>query len=231
MRLASVIDISLVDVPGMPVSVLFTGGCNFNCPYCQNSELIPLRSGNEVPVDEIAERVQGGLSEGYCITGGEPTIHGDLPMLLQRLRRECEKHLNLNTQGSVPQILASCIPFLDSIWFDIKTAPEKYPEVIRTQRNPWDQVEFSLRKVLDSDVQIWPRTTFASKLMNSQDLVRVMEVLSEMGFRGEYVVQNYVESAGVSDEGRLCCVKPELSEVQTITECAPAGIQVRFDWR
>ncbi|MHA1959369.1 MAG: radical SAM protein [Candidatus Thorarchaeota archaeon] len=231
MRIASIIDISLVDVPGIPVSVIFTGGCNFDCPYCQNSELISLTSGEEVSVDSILGQVEGGLSEGYCITGGEPTIHSDLPALLKELRRGNEMHLNLNTQGSVPDVLAGCLPFLDSIWFDIKTAPDKYPEVARPKRDSWDRVERSLRLVMDSDVLFWPRTTYASKLMKPHDLVSVLGVLSDLGYRGEYVVQNYVESAGVADEGRHCCRRPELSEVEPIAEHAPSGIRVRFEWR
>ncbi|MHA2374127.1 MAG: radical SAM protein, partial [Candidatus Thorarchaeota archaeon] len=75
MRVASIIDISLVDVPGIPVTVIFTGGCNFDCPYCQNAELISLSSGEDLSPSEIVARARGHLTDGYCISGGEPTIH------------------------------------------------------------------------------------------------------------------------------------------------------------
>ena len=88
MRIASIIDISLVDVPGIPVTVLFTAGCNMDCSFCQNAEIIPLESGSEMVISDIVERVRGNLSDGYCVTGGEPTIHKDLPLLLKALKED-----------------------------------------------------------------------------------------------------------------------------------------------
>ena len=31
---------TLVDFPGLVASILFTGGCNFRCPFCQNGSLV-----------------------------------------------------------------------------------------------------------------------------------------------------------------------------------------------
>ena len=31
---------TLVDYPGRVATTLFTGGCNFRCPYCHNGDLI-----------------------------------------------------------------------------------------------------------------------------------------------------------------------------------------------
>ena len=141
MRLASIIDVSLVDVPGVPVTVLFTGGCNFDCPYCQNAELIPRKSGDDLAISEIVKRARGNMVDGYCITGGEPTIHKDLPDLLCALKEDGAEHVNLNTQGSVPDVLKECLPYLDSVWFDIKTTPNKYRQISRTRTNPWRRVK------------------------------------------------------------------------------------------
>ena len=32
--------VTLLDYPGRVACTLFTGGCNFRCPFCQNSELV-----------------------------------------------------------------------------------------------------------------------------------------------------------------------------------------------
>ena len=124
MRLASIIDISLVDVPGIPVTVIFTGGCNFDCPYCQNATLIANDSGEETTPQQLVAQVRDFLSDGFCITGGEPTIHPDLPDHLKALRFEIGGHLNLNTQGSVPSVLEKSLPFLDSVWLLFVTLPK-----------------------------------------------------------------------------------------------------------
>ncbi len=72
--------ITLVDYPQKVACTVFTLGCNFRCPYCQNPELVlenliqqqPRISEKEV-IDFLKERK--GLIEGICITGGEPLIH------------------------------------------------------------------------------------------------------------------------------------------------------------
>jgi pyruvate formate lyase activating enzyme len=230
MRIASIIDISLVDVPGIPVTVLFTGGCNFDCPYCQNAEIIPRTSGTEMAIQEIVERSTGNLVDGFCITGGEPTIHGDLPDLLRALK-STGLHVNLNTQGSVPSILEKCLPFLDSVWFDIKAPSETYLRISRTTTNPWNQIVESMKLLISSEVAFWPRTTFTRSLLSPSDISTIMLVLEGMGFQGEYVIQNYVASTGVRPSEKAHLKVPDISEIESVKDDAPAGIDVRLEWR
>ena len=218
MRLASIIDVSLVDVPGVPVTVLFTGGCNFDCPYCQNAELIPRKSGDDLAISEIVKRARGNMVDGYCITGGEPTIHKDLPDLLCALKEDGAEHVNLNTQGSVPDVLKGCLPYLDSVWFDIKTTPSKYRQISRTRINPWRRVEKSMKIMLNSDVAFWPRTTYVGNLMTTEDILGILQILSNIGFKGEYVVQNYIESAGTRSNIVANYCTPTKKELEPMQE-------------
>ncbi|MHA2222267.1 MAG: radical SAM protein, partial [Candidatus Thorarchaeota archaeon] len=157
MRVASIIDISLIDVPGIPVTVLFTAGCNMDCSFCQNAEIIPTESGQEMGIPDIVNKLTGNLTDGYCISGGEPTIHKDLPVLLKTLRQEDEsKHINLNTQGSIPEILDQSLPYLDSVWFDIKTTPDQYCEVVRRSNDLWQSIVKSIKLLVNSEVSFWP---------------------------------------------------------------------------
>ncbi|MHA1925436.1 MAG: anaerobic ribonucleoside-triphosphate reductase activating protein [Candidatus Thorarchaeota archaeon] len=230
MRVASIIDISLVDVPGIPVTVIFTGGCNFDCPYCQNADIIPPTSGTEMSIEEIVQRSIGNLVDGFCITGGEPTIHGDLPDLIKALKTT-GLHVNLNTQGSVPAILKKCLPYLDSVWFDIKAPSEIYTRISRTSTNPWNQIEESMKLLISSEVAFWPRTTFTKSLLSTSDISAILLALVEIGFQGEYVIQNYVASAGVRQSEKARLQVPEISEIEIVKDDAPDGIEVRLDWR
>jgi pyruvate formate lyase activating enzyme len=230
MRIASIIDISLVDVPGIPVTVIFTGGCNYDCPYCQNAEIIPRTSGTEMSIEDIFQRSTGNLVDGFCITGGEPTIHGDLPDLLKALK-STGLHVNLNTQGSVPSILEECLPFLDSVWFDIKAPSETYPRISRTSTNPWNQIVESMKLLMSSEVAFWPRTTFTRSLLSPSDISAIMLVLEGMGFQGEYVIQNYVASTGVRQSEKAHLKVPDISEIESVKDDAPVGIDVRLEWR
>ncbi|MBN2228765.1 MAG: radical SAM protein [Candidatus Thorarchaeota archaeon] len=231
MRIASVIDISLVDVPKIPVTVLFTAGCNMDCPYCQNAEIIPLDSGSEMSIPHIVERVRGNLSDGYCITGGEPTIHRDLPELVQALREDGAGHINLNTQGSVPDVLRKCLPFLDSVWFDFKTVPSRYAEITRTKSDPWPRVMKSIELLVSSNVSFWPRTTYVGNLMNSEEILQISQELAQMGFRGEYLVQNYKRSSGTRESHVVGFVEPERDEIESLIDKVPSQISLKLEWR
>ena len=70
--------LTLLDYPGQTACTLFTGGCNFRCPYCQNSSLV-LTPEEVKPysLDEIIGFLdrRKGLLDGVCITGGEPLLH------------------------------------------------------------------------------------------------------------------------------------------------------------
>jgi len=231
MRIASVIDISLVDVPKIPVTVIFTGGCNMDCGYCQNAEIIPLDSGTEMKIPDIVESVRGNLSDGYCITGGEPTIHKDLPLLLQALKEDGAGHINLNTQGSVPDVLERCLPFLDSVWFDMKSVPERYVEITRVKNNPWSRVLRSIKLLIDSDVSFWPRTTYVGGLMNANEIQRIADLLDELGFQGEYLVQNYKKSAGTRKSAVATFEEPEESELKPLLDSMPSEITLKLEWR
>ncbi|MHA1577056.1 MAG: radical SAM protein [Candidatus Thorarchaeota archaeon] len=231
MRIASVIDISLVDVPKIPVTVIFTGGCNMDCGYCQNAEIIPLDSGTEMLIPDIVEKVRGNLSDGYCITGGEPTIHKDLPLLLKALWDDGAGHINLNTQGSVPDVLEKCLPYLDSVWFDMKTIPERYTEIVRVKSDPWSRVQRSIKLLIESDVSFWPRTTYVGQLMNADEIQKIANILHELGFQGEYLVQNFKKSSGTRDIDVSDFKEPEQRELEPLLDSMPPGITLKLEWR
>ncbi len=231
MRLASIIDVSLVDVPRIPVTVIFTGGCNFDCPYCQNASLIPLSSGLETPISDIVSQVQDFLSDGFCITGGEPTLQRDLPELLRALKEEIGGHINLNTQGSNPSILKESIQYLDSVWFDIKSAPQRYREVCRTKEDPWPRVQKSIDLIMNSETEFWPRTTFVGGLIDSGDIEEILSFLKSISFNGEYVIQNYVVSSGVRESESKAFSSPPLEEMDKLLIKDYDGIEIRLDWR
>jgi pyruvate formate lyase activating enzyme len=231
MRIASVIDISLVDVPKIPVTVIFTGGCNMDCPYCQNAEIIPRDSGTEMDIQDIIQRVRGNLSDGYCITGGEPTIHKELPMLIKALREDGAGHINLNTQGSVPDVLEKCFPSLDSVWFDMKSIPERYAEITRVKTDPWPRVQQSIRLLINSEVSFWPRTTYVGGLMNANEIQKIADILHGFGFKGEYLVQNFKKSAGTRESEVESFSEPDESELIHLFDSMPSGITLRLEWR
>lgn len=64
---------TLLDYPGKVASTVFTGGCNFRCPYCHNGHLV-LNSHQEpaIPMETIITHLKKRqkVLEGVCISGG-----------------------------------------------------------------------------------------------------------------------------------------------------------------
>ena len=86
--------------------VLFSGGCNFRCPFCHNSSLVlSHQSMAEVPMDHIVERLAKFRKwiERVVITGGEPTMHKGLPRVAEMLKRR-DLLVKLDTNGSNPEV-------------------------------------------------------------------------------------------------------------------------------
>ena len=45
MKLAGLQKTTLLDYPGKVACTVFLSGCNFRCPFCQNSEILDGRGG------------------------------------------------------------------------------------------------------------------------------------------------------------------------------------------
>ncbi len=102
---------SFLDWPGKLCSVLFLPHCNFRCPYCHNHPLVfhPEQYAT-VPMEDILARLHSLRTwiDGVCLTGGEPTLHTDLPLLVQEIKRH-RFLVKLDTNGSNPQMLGNLI--------------------------------------------------------------------------------------------------------------------------
>src|SRR3972149_6795090 len=102
---------SFLDWPGKLCSVLFLPYCNFRCPYCHNHPLIfhPERLPS-IPLENVLSRLRSFSDwiDGVCLTGGEPTLQGDLPFLIRELRQHGFL-IKLDTNGSNPKMLENLI--------------------------------------------------------------------------------------------------------------------------
>ncbi len=87
MKIAGIQKNSFVDYPGKIAAVLFTPGCNFNCFYCHNRQLIDpgyKAAYTEAEVLEFLEK-RKGLIDAVVISGGEPTLQPDLYRFVEKI--------------------------------------------------------------------------------------------------------------------------------------------------
>jgi pyruvate formate lyase activating enzyme len=118
------LETSFLDWPGRLCSVLFLPHCNFRCPYCHNHPLVfyPERYAT-IPLEDILDRLHSlkNWIDGVCLTGGEPTLHADLPFLIREIKRY-RYLVKLDTNGSNPQMLENLMETgeIDFISMDVK---------------------------------------------------------------------------------------------------------------
>ena len=127
MKFSGIQKTSLIDFPDRIATVLFTPGCNLRCPFCHNWRLVlepkpPFL--NEETVFKILESRRKYV-DAVVITGGEPTMHKDLPRFIKNLK-ERGFSVKLDTNGFFPQVLEGCLPHVDYVALDVKTSLEKY---------------------------------------------------------------------------------------------------------
>jgi len=128
---------SLIDYPSKISCVIFVSGCNFDCPYCHNPDLVKRSSSNLlIDVYEVLEflKKRRPLLDGIVITGGEPTLQGDLFGFCEQIKT-LGYPVKLDTNGSRPGVIKQLIEkkLIDYIAMDIKTAPDRYsPDITKT---------------------------------------------------------------------------------------------------
>jgi pyruvate formate lyase activating enzyme len=138
MKIGGFVKQSLIDYPGKIAAVVFTQGCNFRCGYCHNPQLVLpelfLERPELVPLN-IISYLEGHKNwlDGVVVTGGEPTIHKDLPEFLKELK-DLGYSIKLDTNGSNPYMLERIVKekLADYIAMDIKIPLEdgSYAKII-----------------------------------------------------------------------------------------------------
>jgi len=101
---------SLIDFPGKIATTLFTGGCNFRCPWCHNLDLVYADRVDRLPdiaTSEVLEFLQTriGKIDGVCVTGGEPTLWGEELLDFFRSTYQMGFENKLDTNGYQPDVL------------------------------------------------------------------------------------------------------------------------------
>ncbi len=170
---------TLLDYPGKVACMVYTIGCNFRCPYCHNPEL----------VDETVETTYGeatildfldtrkGLLDGVVITGGEPTMHEELPAFARRVK-ERGFLVKLDTNGTNPEMLRRAIDesWVDYVAMDMKSPLDSYSQTVARAVDV-EAIRESISILLASPIEYEFRTTIVKSLLSCEDLKRIGEAI------------------------------------------------------
>lgn len=192
MLIAGLQKTTLVDYPGHLACTVFTSGCNFRCHFCHNPELVKPQ-GKVEPILSNTEfftflQSRKGLLEGVCITGGEPTLHPDLPEFIREIK-ELGYKVKLDSNGTNPQILETLIAseLVDYIAMDLKNDAENYEATVGTSVD-LEKIKQSVKLLLRGKVSYEFRTTVVPGLHSVTNFHQMGQWI-----RGAhlYVIQNF----------------------------------------
>ena len=201
--------LSLIDYPGKLCATIFTAGCNFRCPYCYNEDIVlDYPAMPKMPEDKIIEFLHPrlGFLDGVCVTGGEPTIHRELPKFLGRLK-SIGSLVKLDTNGSRPKALAYVMEkgLVNYIALDVKVPLSRYEETVRYRVKP-EGLKETIKLIRRSGVDHEFRTTVVPGLLDGDDLE---EIAMTLAGSKRYVLQQF-------RPGKTLC--PDFKDVKPYSE-------------
>ena len=189
MKISGLQKLTLLDYPGHLAAVVFLPGCNLRCPFCQNSSLVlEPETAPAITEEELMHflKKRSGILEGVCVTGGEPTLHPELPDLLAYIH-DAGYLAKLDTNGTDPGLLQSLIQdgLVDYVAMDIKAGKSNYRRVCGLTANVPEMSDPLLKKI-DRSIEILKtgaidyefRTTVVQGLHTEQDFTEIRDWLS-----------------------------------------------------
>lgn len=201
MKICGFMKTTLLDYPGHVACTVFTGGCNFRCPYCHNSELLDMDLPSEFTEEEIFMFLQRrkGVLEGVVISGGEPTLQPDLPRFIRDIKEQTGLEVKLDTNGTAPDILRELLGegLLDFVSMDIKSGPGGYTKAAGIRNGGiLRRIEESRDLLINGDIPYEFRTTVVDGIHTEEDFRELGPFIK--GCRS-YFLQAYKESSTVLD--------------------------------
>jgi pyruvate formate lyase activating enzyme len=184
MKIGGLEKFSMIDYPDSLSAVVFTIGCTFRCPFCYNPMLVPNgrsqytsprgeeEEGQSLSFDEdglfqFLESRKGKL-DAVVVTGGEPTMHADLPDFLKKIKAMGFK-LKLDTNGTNPEMLKKVLKeeVVDYLAMDLKCDQSGY-EAASGVKFDFGKIEESVKIIRASGLPYEFRTTCVPGFLNKE---------------------------------------------------------------
>ena len=187
---------SLLDFPDKISAIVFTQGCNFNCGYCHNPDLLNSKKdiySTDVFFEFIDKRK--GKLDGVVITGGEATLQPDLIPFIKEVKARGFL-VKLDTNGYRPNVLKEALDFVDYVAMDIKAPLKKYSDITKTNIDP-SKIEKSIKLIQTSNVPYEFRTTVMKSQLNYEDFKKIGELIKGTE---NYFLQKFEAKTTINDE-------------------------------
>lgn len=218
---------TLLDYPGIVAATVFTGGCNFRCPFCHNADLV-LNPGGQplIPEEDVFAHLakRKGITKGVCITGGEPTLSKDIFSFSGKLK-DMGLLVKLDTNGYKPDVLKKMCKegLVDYVAMDIKASLSDYSKVTGVPIDK-DIIKESVEFLICGEIPYEFRTTVVKELHNERSFEEIADMISGAN---RYYLQSYVDSDRVICSGFTAYGIDKLNEFADIVRRKVETVEIR----
>ncbi|MBQ8528438.1 MAG: anaerobic ribonucleoside-triphosphate reductase activating protein [Clostridia bacterium] len=226
MKIKGLQKLTLLDFPEKLACTVFLGGCNFRCPFCHNASLVrPESEGDDISEGEFFSFLESrrGRLRGVCVSGGEPTLHRELPEFLKKIKA-LGFAVKLDTNGYRPEVLRELLSegLVDYVAMDIKSSPEGYGRCVGIEAIDLKPIYESAAQLMEGKVDFEFRTTVVKELHTKEDIVSIGRWLA-----GEesFFLQSFKDSGDILCEGMSAYSDGEMRELESaLREYIPRAV-------
>ena len=220
MKIGGLNKLTTQDFPEHLACIIFTKGCNFNCSYCYNRDLVDNKA-ETIDEDYVMAYLykRRKILDGVVISGGEPTIWDDLIPFIKKIK-EFKLDIKLDTNGYNPTMLKEILDnnLVDYIAMDIKAIPDKYMKVIN-KKIDFNKILESIDLIKKSNIKYEFRTTIMKGVHDKKDIIKILKLIGD----SKLYLQNFQCTDVVKDKNiksfsrdELLKLKEELKEYPNV---------------
>lgn len=224
MKIGGINTLTLLDFPGKVAAIVFTAGCNFRCGYCHNVQFvlpdqIEKLKGSFIPEEKFFNFLdtRKGLLDGVVVTGGEATIHPDLPEFMKKIK-EKGFLVKLDTNGTNPKMLEKLYAekLVDYVAMDIKMPFDEY-ESLAGLKVDTESMKKCMKLIKNSDIEYEFRTTVIDEFHDTEVFERIFK---DIGHVKNFTIQNFRPEKTLDPKfGEFhACTEEKIEELKKIAE-------------
>lgn len=166
---------------GRVSATIFLPGCNFTCAYCHASYFLS-NPTETIPLQRLLNHLEEnqGWVDGVVISGGEPTLHDDLPSLIREIK-SYKVGVKLHSNGTRPDMIRYLLQsdLLNCLALDFKGPFADYVKITSFEDISLVQETFSL--ITSSSLEREYHTTVCPAFLNKQKLIEMAGTLNPKG--------------------------------------------------
>jgi pyruvate formate lyase activating enzyme len=174
MKIGGLQKTSLLDYPGEVSCIIWTIGCNFNCPFCYNVDVVTktAKSISEKEVLYFLEKRKNML-DAIVISGGEPLLQKDITSFCRKVKK-LGYLVKIDTNGAFPEKLQELLDekLVDYIAMDVKAPKDKYFKLAGTKVDT-KKIQKSIDIIKNSGVDYEFKTTYVPDMLVKEDIVQI----------------------------------------------------------